>query len=154
AEPHQRRHGPAGYKNYQDFKPWLRDEFAFHCVYCLERERWYPDGAASFSVDHLDPQSAAPARIGDYDNLAYACTRCNTARQDEPVLDPTQVAFGAHLRFSADGAIHALSPEGQDLIDLLHLDSAGALRVRRKVLRILALKARYPDDAEVQQEFL
>ena len=24
---HQRRHGPAGYSNYQAYKPWLRDEF-------------------------------------------------------------------------------------------------------------------------------
>ncbi len=32
---HQRRHGPRGYTSYRAYKPWLRDEFAFRCVYCL-----------------------------------------------------------------------------------------------------------------------
>jgi len=26
-DAHDRRHGPAGYVDYQSFKPWLRDEF-------------------------------------------------------------------------------------------------------------------------------
>src|SRR5436309_202187 len=43
-EAHQRRHGPAGYTNYQSYKPWLRDEFAFRCVYCLFLQGFgYPD---------------------------------------------------------------------------------------------------------------
>ncbi len=36
--PHQRRHGPRGYASYESYRPWLRDEFAFRCVYCLTRE--------------------------------------------------------------------------------------------------------------------
>jgi hypothetical protein len=59
-DPHQRRHGPAGYANYEEYKPWLRDEFTFRCVYCLERELWYPDRADSFSVDHVESQKVAP----------------------------------------------------------------------------------------------
>jgi hypothetical protein len=57
---HQRRHGPRGYTNYRAYKPWLRDEFTFRCVYCLSRERWYPNGHEGFAVDHLIPRSAAP----------------------------------------------------------------------------------------------
>jgi hypothetical protein len=48
---HERRHGPRGYQDYRSYKPWLRDEFEFRCVYCLCRERWFPDGDANFSVD-------------------------------------------------------------------------------------------------------
>ena len=70
------------------------------------------------------------------------------------VLDPARVAFAEHLRVSEDGSIRALTPAGQNLIDLLHLDSQAALRVRRKVLRVLTLKARYPGDPEVHQEYL
>jgi hypothetical protein len=33
-----RRHGPAKYTSYEYYRPWLRDEFAFRCVYCLKRE--------------------------------------------------------------------------------------------------------------------
>jgi hypothetical protein len=53
--PHMRRHGPLGYENYQNYKPFLRDEFTFRCVYCLERETWYPNREASFSTDHFEP---------------------------------------------------------------------------------------------------
>jgi HNH endonuclease len=154
ASAHQRRHGPSGYRNYQEYKDWLRDEFVFRCVYCLERERWYPNRAGSFSVDHVVPQSEDPTRICDYENLVYACTRCNSARQDVRVIDPTAVALGEHLKVEEDGTIRALSPDGQDLIDLLHLDDVPIVGTRRRYLRILSLAARYPEDAEVRREFL
>ena len=37
---HVRKHGPDGYAHYENYRPWLRDEFRFRCVYCLEREQW------------------------------------------------------------------------------------------------------------------
>jgi len=67
--PYVRRHGPQGYRDYRSFKPWLRDEFGFRCVYCLWRERWYADGADTFAVDHFIPLSSRPDLICDYDNL-------------------------------------------------------------------------------------
>src|SRR6478672_6755586 len=76
---YQRKHGPRGYQSYSDYKPWLRDEFVFRCVYCLEREQWYPNRADAFSVDHIVPQSKSTTRICDYSNLVYACLRCNSA---------------------------------------------------------------------------
>jgi hypothetical protein len=56
AVPHIRKHAPAGYKNYPEYKPWLRDEFEFRCVYCLQREMWSRDRDAGLSVDHIIPQ--------------------------------------------------------------------------------------------------
>ena len=47
-EPHLRKHAPAGYKNYPEYKPWLRDEFEFRCVYCLQREMW------SDPIEHIE----------------------------------------------------------------------------------------------------
>ena len=38
AAVHVRRHGPQGYADYASYRPWLRDEFAFRCVYCLLRD--------------------------------------------------------------------------------------------------------------------
>ena len=70
---HQRRHGPRGYNDYRSFKPWLRDEFAFRCVYCLWRETWCAAGDAAFSVEHLQPQSRQPDLARDYTNMVYAC---------------------------------------------------------------------------------
>jgi hypothetical protein len=54
---HVRRHGPCGYRNYRAYKPWLREEFVFRCVYCLWREWWCSEGDHIFSVDHLVPQT-------------------------------------------------------------------------------------------------
>jgi hypothetical protein len=31
--PHTWRHGPRGYVDDEHYKPWLRDEFIFRCVY-------------------------------------------------------------------------------------------------------------------------
>jgi hypothetical protein len=60
--PHLRRHGPFGYEDYISFKGWLRDEFTFRCVYCLERERWYPSGADAFGVEHVKPEGDCSLR--------------------------------------------------------------------------------------------
>ncbi|MEX0819011.1 MAG: hypothetical protein WD070_05450 [Pirellulaceae bacterium] len=49
--PHIRRHGPV-YTAYESYRPWLRDEFSFRCVYCLKREQW---GVVrgTFDIDHF-----------------------------------------------------------------------------------------------------
>ena len=52
---HVRIHGPRDYRRYEAYKPWLRDEFAFRCLYCGCREVWFPDGDRAFSVEHVRP---------------------------------------------------------------------------------------------------
>jgi hypothetical protein len=59
--PQLRKHGPAGYTNYQSFKPWLRDEFQFRCAYCLERERWN-GGHAAFASNTFSPKAIRKTR--------------------------------------------------------------------------------------------
>jgi HNH endonuclease len=160
-EPHQRKHGPAGYQNYQDYKPWLRDEFTFRCVYCLERELWYPDRYASFSADHVEPQKDAPLRVCDYTNLVYACTRCNSYKRRVRLIDPTVVAFGMHLQVDEKtSVIHAIqvdgkpSRDGELIIRLLHLNEDPALSNRRQKIEILALKQEFPTNEKVHRLFL
>ena len=151
---HKRRHAPAGYVDYQNYKPWLRDEFTFRCVYCLERERWYPSRAAAFSVDHLIPQVVAPARICDYENLVYACLRCNSCKKDVLLPDPTRVCSAECLSIEDDGKISALHEDGANLIDLLHLNDPPIIDTRKKYLRILKLKLDRPDDPDIDDLFL
>lgn len=153
--PHARRHGPRGYQDYGDYKPFLRDEFVFRCVYCLEREMWYPNWDGSFSADHFTPKSVDPDRLTDYENLVYACVRCNSYKQSAiTVLDPTKVAFAEHFRVGADGYIEGLSAEARDLIDLLDLNADPALGVRQDALRVLRLKERYSTDEEIHAHFV
>ena len=49
--------------NYQSYKPWLRDEFQFRCVYCLWRERWHSVGEDAFSVEHLQARGSTRAHL-------------------------------------------------------------------------------------------
>lgn len=65
---HIRRHGPSGWNDYHRYRPWLRDEFAFRCVYCLEREVWR-DMRTQMHIDHFQPQKLRPNLAGDYSNL-------------------------------------------------------------------------------------
>jgi hypothetical protein len=153
--PHQRRHGPRGYASYKDYKPWLRDEFTFRCVYCLERESWYPDRAASFSIDHFEPKILEPEREHDYTNLVYACTRCNSVKQATlTLLEPAVAAFGEHLLVRDDGSIQALTDDGQQLIDLLHLDKKPAVEVREECLLLLRAKREQPDNPTIHELFV
>jgi hypothetical protein len=80
--PHARRHSPGGYVDDEHYKPWLRDEFTFRCVYCRCREVWFPYGDRNFSVEHARPTSLAPAgrngpgRRGDYSPQLPQIRRC------------------------------------------------------------------------------
>ena len=154
-QPHARLHGPAGYTDYTSYKPFLRDEFSFRCVFCLEREQWHPNRDASFSVEHFSSKVKWPEKLCDYDNLLYACVRCNSFKQDVLVrLDPTLIAFGDHFVVGDDGHIDGRSPEAKDLIDLLHLNDSPALDQRQRILMLVRLKLANPDHAEINRLFV
>ncbi len=148
--PHSRKHGPVGYADYTNYKPWLRDDFQFRCVYCLERERWYPNGHAAFGVDHVLPKSdsAHAALICHYPNLVYACNRCNSVKQNRILLDPCTAAFGEHVSVNAEGMISGSTIDGDRLIYTLGLNRRTATRER--YIKILRLSQEFPDHAEVQ----
>jgi hypothetical protein len=136
----ERRHGPMGYLAYEDYKPWLRDEFQFRCVYCLCRERWFPNGDEAFGVDHVRPKSPASALVCDYNNLVYACAHCNSAKRNiTGTADPTEYAFGHHLEVFDDGTIHGLTVVGQDLIKICQLDRPRLTEFRRRMISLCRL---------------
>ena len=61
AQPHNRRHGPQGYSALESYRPWLRDEFAFRCVYCLTREACGPFTGV-YALDHFVTAALQPGR--------------------------------------------------------------------------------------------
>lgn len=141
AVPLVRRHGPRGYANYARFRPWLRDEFSFRCVYCLQRERWAPSHAP-FDVDHFLPVVQNPDRAADYANLLYCCSACNNAKRDLLLPDPTQVLLRDSTRVKADGTIEGLTPQAEKLIFQLGLDSDGYNEFRVLWIGIVAMAER------------
>jgi len=141
--PRVPRHGPQGYADYKHYKPWLRDEFSFRCVYCLCRETWFPDGEAFFGTDHVTPRSRAPEGHSTYDDLVYACCVCNAWKKDFPeLLDFGAIALAAHLEVQSDGTIQALSPRGEALIDVCALNRPNLVAFRRDLMALLVLLAR------------
>lgn len=141
-KPYKRRHGPAGYKSYRQYKNWLRDEFVFRCAYCLFRERWFPDGDTSFGVDHVIPQCISKSKICDYDNLVYACLRCNSQKSDSSLLDPCEEAYGVHLQVDQQGMINSLTAQGAILIDFLLLNKPDKVEYRRRILQLLSMMSK------------
>jgi hypothetical protein len=145
-EAHRRRHGPAGYKDYESFRDWLRDEFTFRCVYCLHREQWYGRGV-TFHIDHSNPVTVDPQGGCEYSNLLYACATCNEAKKAMlNVPNPCLVAFHDCLRIMSDGRVAALNDDGKKLEQALRLNSPSNLQHRSRWMRTLdALKMNDPD---------
>lgn len=156
AAAHVRRHGPRGYADYKHYKPWLRDEFTFRCVYCLCRENWLPDGQAHFSVDHAAPRGRGPAGEHDYDRLVYACGVCNACKGDFPDLaDIDRLALSEHLVVNARGVVEPLSRWGETLADVCALNRAELVAFRRDLLALLAVleRSRAEDAARLRRRF-
>ncbi len=134
---HIRKHGPRGYTDYKSFKPWLRDEFHFRCIFCFCRVRWFPDGEASFSVEHFLPKTAYPHLACEYSNLLLACCACNSAKSDTLIpIDPCKEAIGNHLGIDSHGEVKAKSPKGQLVIDICLLNRKLLLDYRRRKIAI------------------
>lgn len=138
----QRRHGPAGYASFESYRPWLRDEFDFRCVYCLKRETW-GQVTGEFDLDHFEPQSVSPRRRLDYTNLLYACRRCNSVKRDEAVGDPFNLLHSGNVTGLPDGSLHTTDSETRRLILQLDLNSPRLQKWRRLWMRIVTLAAEH-----------
>jgi hypothetical protein len=143
--PHVRRHGPQGYTDYASYRPWLRDEFSFRCVYCLLRESWGRVRGV-YAIDHFLAVAHHPTKAIDYANLLYACATCNTAKGDRAVPDPLTVLTAPAVRVDEDGRIHANGVEAARLIELLGLDSPQSTEFRMLWIGIVSLAARHDPD--------
>lgn len=144
AVPHVRRHQPHGYEGYSSYRPWLRDDFCFRCVYCLRREVW-GRLCGAFHIDHFVPQSRDPTLKREYTNLLYLCESCNALKSDLALPDPALVALADLVAVDEDGTIKALNSEGEILIEQLRLDDNDATGWRLLILETLKVLANNPD---------
>jgi hypothetical protein len=133
-----RRHGPRGYAAYESYRPWLRDEFTFRCVYCLKREQW-GQVTAEFDLDHFQPQKLFRDQASDYKNLVYACRRCNAVKRDQQVGDPFSVMTWTRIRTMPDGTVRGVDAAASRLILALDLNSPKMLEWRIVWIRIVEL---------------
>ena len=140
--PRERLHGPAGYADYASYRPWLRDEFSYRCVYCLIREQW-GRVTGEFDLDHFLPQATDPALAQDYDNLVYSCHRCNLRKADDTIPDPLAALTSQTVRIHFDGTLGGMTPEANGIIRKLFLNSPEMIRWRKMWIRICELAAEY-----------
>jgi len=138
--PHVRLHGPRGYANHESYRPWLRDEFAFRCVYCLIRETWGPLKAV-YALDHFLPTAWRPDLAREYDNLLYGCVSCNLTKGSLTTPDPCSALLNSEVTVSEDGAIHATTLQARKLIELLGLNRPSLREFRELWIRIVRVAA-------------
>jgi hypothetical protein len=139
---HVRRHGPQGYADQAGYRPWLRDEFSFRCIYCLFREQW-GRVAGLFDLDHFLPAAHQPRHVAGYDDLLYSCATCNVAKGDDLIPDPCLYLLNGAVEVRADGVVEARTPEASRLVRQLGLDDRRATEFRLMWISIVEMAARY-----------
>src|SRR5207237_9266017 len=141
-KPHARCHGPQGYADYARHLPWLRDEFAFRCVFCLRREQW-GRAIGELEIDHFLPVALRPELATDYRNLLLACPICNVLKSNRQLPDPCKALTAAHVTVDEDGTIHAHSRAARRIIRVLALNERPATEFRLLWNSIVTLARRY-----------
>lgn len=103
-----------------DYRPWLEWAcFDRVCAYCLEN-------AQKVEVDHVEPESHAPARVMDPTNLLPACALCNGPHGKwdyHPLRSPRK-----KCPKDTHGYL-ALDPRSDDVAELYAVRTDGALDV-------------------------
>jgi hypothetical protein len=133
------------------YRPWLRDEFCFCCVYCLVREQWGRI-QGMFDIDHFVPLAVDPAGQLRYDNLLYACATCNAAKGKQRIPDPCQALVADDVRVEEDGKLVADTPQARRIIRVLGLNDPEQVEFRLLWLNIIALAQRF--DPELHERLL
>lgn len=129
------RSTPPLLSKHSDYKPYLDQDFAKRCAYCnLSRERI----TTAFEVDHFIPRTAfkkvRPSLENDYNNLVYACKKCNGTKSgkckvdwtstnptNELFYDPVLVDYNTIFYRNQIGAIVSDDLKGKEMIKLLKL---------------------------------
>ena len=135
-----RRHGPQ-YETYESYRPWLRDEFMFRCVYCLKRETW-GQVTGDFELDHFKPQKYNPEKKLDYNNLVYACQRCNGTKSSKAISDPFKLLRSDRLFCDEDGQLKTNDTTVEKLIEYLDLNSPRMIKWRWQWIELVKLAKR------------
>ena len=110
--------------DYEEYRPFLREDFQRICGHCGKSETVTRKG---FEIDHFVPKKIAPKRVNDYYNLVYSCFTCNRKKSskwptnDKNVhhndevgfVDPVSCDFDKHLERTEDGNIIGITNVGK-----------------------------------------
>jgi hypothetical protein len=138
----KRRTAAPPYANYQRYKPYLREDFAYVCVYCGIHEN-EAGGPRYFTVEHFRPKSRFPELRTAYHNLLYACGVCNSYKgndwpSEQPLddgvgyLDPCEHDYDIHFACADNCTVVGKTPVAHYMIKRMHLNRQMMLTIRRQ----------------------
>lgn len=119
--------------NYKKYRSELEEDFHNICGYCgKNKECLYEE----HEIDHFVPRGIAPDRLNDYNNLVYACKKCNGSKlkdwptndrdksHDDKVgyCDPAIEEFDMHLGRDEQGNIYYKTEIGKYMYNRFHFD--------------------------------
>ncbi len=136
----KRKFNPSPRRNYQEYKPELRMEFDYSCCWC-DISEFEAGGVQSLSVEHYKHKNRFPELRLDYENLLYACNRCNGHKSTyEPsiiqrwmkkvILNPYLHDYELHLN-RHDSTWLGTSTMGVFNIERLHLNTKRLIELRK-----------------------
>jgi hypothetical protein len=136
---HRRKLSPGPFATYQQYKPFLREEFGHRCVYCRLADVMV-GGVKAFTVDHYYSKKFYPHLETQYDNLFYACPECNRWKHTWPftargkrltfiIPNPCAAIMSSHLEYEGARVV-SRSEDGARTLEVLHLNNAGRIELR------------------------
>ena len=117
----------------------------FRCVYCLKRETW-GQVTSEFALDHFKPQKYNPDKTLDYNNLVYACQRCNSVKSSKKVPNPFKLLNNDRLFCDEFGNLETDDYEIKKLVVLLDLNSPKMIKWRWQWIQVAALAKHHNEE--------
>jgi len=119
------------FKQYENYKPYLRKDFEYCCAYCLRPEANFGEEACG-EIDHFCPQSIDKNLVCEYTNLYWSCRECNSNKgdiwpsaedraADRRFVDPCEDDLAKHYTFEESGEIVPLTPQAGYSVDSMLL---------------------------------
>ena len=129
------RSSPSPRNDYKEYREDLKTDFCDRCAYCNLKNSAI---TTPFEIDHFIPRVAfkdkRPSLETDYNNLVYACKKCNTSKSgkymgnvldDNPTnelfYDPVIVDYNTIFYRNEFGAIESDDAKGKQMIQHLKL---------------------------------
>jgi hypothetical protein len=146
---------PEPQDHYSKYRPFVREDFAECCAYCLFHEI-LAGGESNFQLDHFRPKSLVlfAKLMDDFYNLYYACSVCNRYKSvswPPPELEALGYGFvdfcaedfSTHFQEELDGSWSPLTLRAEYTMARIRLNRPHLLEIRR-LLRELAWRRGIP----------
>jgi hypothetical protein len=145
---------PEPQDHYLKYRPFVREDFAECCAYCLLHEL-LAGGESNFQLDHLRPKSLERFAkfIQDFYNLYYACSVCNRYKSNSwpsseleargyGFVDFCAEDFSTHFKEGPNGSWIPLTLRAEYTIARIRLNRPHLIEIRRLLQELASHRGR------------